>query len=165
MSKKQKRPYPTASHSIPAATTTVRSETAEVEELLAKGNSKLAVEQAKTLHKRSPNADTEQLLVTAYAARIASMEKHGLHPEAKALFEMVWERYPASRAKLTEARRVVAEGSLDDLLRPLNDPGLAPEERAAIEKGIVRKLVNPADLAGCTALPADHPLRVAAAAL
>ena len=139
--------------------------TAEIEQLLAKGNSKLAVELAKTAYKRSPNADSERLLVTAYAARIASMEKHGMHPEAKALFDMVWERYPGARNKLTEVRHTVAEGSLDDLVRPLNDPSLAPEERARIESAISRKVTNPADLANCAALLPDHPLRLAAAAL
>ncbi len=153
MSKKQNRPH-LASH-----------EAAEIEQLLAKGNSKTAVDLAKTAYKHSPNPESERLLVTAYAARIASMESHGLHPEAKALFDMVWERYPGSRARLAEVRAVVAEGSLDDLVRPLNDPALAPEDRSGIESALQRSLTNPADLANCATLVPDHPLRLAAAAL
>jgi hypothetical protein len=51
------------------------------------------------------------------------------------------------------------------LVRPLNDPGLAAEQRTAIDRRLQQEVWDLASLAGCKALPADHELRRAAAAL
>ena len=56
-------------------------------------------------------------------------------------------------------------GELAQLLQPFNDPELSFERRSAIELIIQTQVTNLSALAGCTALPPEHSLRVAAAAL
>ena len=56
-------------------------------------------------------------------------------------------------------------GELAQLLQPFNDPELSFECRSAIELIIYTQVTNLSALAGCTALPPEHSLRVAAAAL
>jgi len=51
-------------------------EAAEVRGLLAKGNTKSAVEAAKQLHKNVGTPASEALLVDAYLARAVSMVEH-----------------------------------------------------------------------------------------
>src|ERR1700686_1307675 len=98
----------------------------EVRALLARGSTKPAVELAKQIHKRFSTPASEALLVDAYTARIRSLLKVGLATEAKALLDLVKERYPSAKEKLLDMGVVVAsiQGSLDDLLAPLNDPAL-----------------------------------------
>ena len=55
--------------------------------------------------------------------------------------------------------------SLDEHVRPLNDPALGAAPRAAIDRALQREVWNLAVLARCEALPEDHALRRAAAAL
>src|SRR5439155_11248635 len=55
--------------------------------------------------------------------------------------------------------------ALDDLLAPMNHPELSAERRAAIEQAVQNGVADLAALAACPALPPDHPLREAAAAL
>ena len=50
-------------------------------------------------------------------------------------------------------------------MRPLNDPALDAKRRAEIEARVAREVRDLAALAECAALPAEHPLRKAAAAL
>ena len=66
----------------------------EIGRLIAKGNSKSAVEAAKLLHKKVGTPASEALLVDAYAARIRSMLEHRMTAEADALVAMVRQRYP-----------------------------------------------------------------------
>jgi hypothetical protein len=143
------------------------SEGREVHALLAKGSTKSAVELAKQIHKRYGTPASEALVVEAYGARIRSLLEHSLTAEAKALLELVRERYSSAKQSLAEIDIVVSssEGSLDDLVRPLNDPALPKERRAAIENAIKRRLTDLSALAQCAVLPADHPLRVGATAL
>jgi hypothetical protein len=139
----------------------------EVRDLLAKGKAKPAVELAKEIHKRCGWPESEALLVDAYAARIRSLWKTGLKEEAKALFELVDERYPSAAARLREVGVLLraSDGNLEELLRPLNDPALPQEIRRAIENAVRRQVYDLSALAQCAALPVDHPLRTAAAAL
>lgn len=139
----------------------------EVRRLIEKGNSKSAVEVAKGLHKRYNTPASEGLLVEAYAARTASLREHHMTAEADALVSMVRERYPAASAKLATAMHVSVfrEGSLDDLVRPLDDPALDREDRARIEEALSKRLDDLSALANCTALSAGHPLRTGAADL
>jgi hypothetical protein len=55
--------------------------------------------------------------------------------------------------------------AIEELVRPLNDPELSAERRAAIEAAIAREAVDLAALAECAVLPPEHPLRQAASAL
>ena len=139
----------------------------EVRGLLAKGKAKPAVELAKEIHKRCGCPESEALLVDAYAARIRSLWKTGLKEEAKALFELVHERYSSATARLREVGVLVraSDGNLEELLRTLNDPALPQEIRRAIENAVRCQVCDLSALAQCAALTADHPLRTAAAAL
>jgi hypothetical protein len=108
---------------------------ASVRQLIANGKSKAAVESAKELHKAQATAASEALLVDAYAARIQSLIDQNLEVEAAALLELVRERYPSARERL-QGRNGSAgrdSGGLEELLRPLNDPELSAERRAALE--------------------------------
>jgi hypothetical protein len=139
----------------------------EVRNLLSKGKTKPAVELAKDIHKRCGWPESEALLVDAYASRIRSLWETGLKDEAKALLELVHERYSCAAARLADVGVLVraADGNLEALLRPLNDPAVPQEIRRAIENAVRRQVYDLSALAECAALTADHPLRISAAAL
>jgi hypothetical protein len=143
------------------------ADAAEVERLLARRNSKAALESAKELHKRLGTPATEALLLQAYMARAQAMLEHGMAPEAQALLAMVRERFPSAGEKVKdlEARFMSAGDSLEELLRPLSDPALSADTRARIERAIRTGLTDPSALARSTALDPENPLRRAAAAL
>src|SRR5271157_5540500 len=126
-----------------------------------------ALELAKQIHKRAGTSASEALLVKAYGARIRALLKSGLAVEAKALLDLVRQRYPSARGALAEIHVDVAvrKESLDDLIRQLNDPVLEPERRVEIETIIRRELTDLGALAQNPALPAEHPLRAGAARL
>ena len=138
-----------------------------VEQLIAAAKSGPAVDFAKDVHKRRRSAASEALLLDAYGARISSLLERRLDKEAKALMDLVLERYPSARQRSAEWNAVVAarHGDLDALLEPLNDPGLPPDKHAAIAALVRRDVVDLRALAECRALPAEHPLRIAAAGL
>jgi hypothetical protein len=141
---------------------------ASVRQLIASGDHKTALERAKELHKASSTVASEALLVDVYAERIRSLLRRNLTVEAKSLLDLVRQRYPTARTRLDElTTRAVATpaGSLADLVRPLSDPDLVAAPRAAIEREIQREVWDLAALARCEALPSDHSLRTAAAAL
>jgi hypothetical protein len=140
---------------------------ASVRQLIANGKFKVAVETAKEIHKVHATAASEALLVDAYAARIQSLTDQNLAAEANALVGLVCERYPSARERLIRrnGHGGIEAGGLDELVRPLNDPELTAERRAAIEAAVARQAVDLAALAECAALPSDHPLRQAAFAL
>ena len=139
-----------------------------VRQLIANGKCKAAVESAKEIHKAHATAASEALLLDAYAARIQSLIDQNLAAEAKALQELVRERYPSARERLNGhngSAGMGGAGRLEELVRPLNDPELSAERRAAIEAAIARDTVDIAALAECAVLPSEHPLRTAACAL
>jgi hypothetical protein len=139
---------------------------AAVRQLIANGKFKVAVETAKEIHKAQATAASEALLVDAYAARIQSLIDQNLVVDAKALRDLVQERYPSARERLT-ARNVSAgthAARLAELVRPLNHPELDAQRRVAIEAAVARE-GDIAALAECAALPPEHPLRQAASAL
>ena len=108
---------------------------ASVRQLIANGKSKAAVEAAKEIHKAQATAASEALLVDAYAARIQSLIDQNLTVEAAALLELVRERYPSARERLhgRNGSAGMTAGSIEELLRPPNDPELSAERRAALE--------------------------------
>ncbi|MGA2773511.1 MAG: hypothetical protein ABSG26_22135 [Bryobacteraceae bacterium] len=140
---------------------------ASVRQLIANGKPKAAVEAAKEIHKAQATAASEALLVDAYAARIQSLIDRNLAAEAKAMLELVRDRYPSARERLNGRRGfgAIDSGRLEELVRPLNDPEISAERRAAIEAAIAREAGDLAALAECAVLPSEHALRQAASAL
>lgn len=143
------------------------NEHAQVEQLIAKGKMGHAVDIAKDIHKRVRNAASEELLVAAYTARILSLAERGLDIEANALLALVRERHASSHDRLREVAAILKArgGGIEGLLELLADPALAAEKRAGIECRIRGAADDPARIARCEALPPEHPLRVAAAAI
>lgn len=144
-----------------------QGERARVAQLIANGKTDVAVDVAKQIHKRCGGAASEALLVDAYLARIRSLIERNLAVEARALLDLVRQRYPASGQRLEAAETLFAarQGSLAALLAPLADPALPAEQRAEIENRLRRQLTDPREIAACDVLPPDHPLRSGAAAV
>ncbi len=165
--KKENRPHSTALESIPAGVDPSLALSAEVDRLVDQGHTKSAVDLAKDFHKRASSAASETLLVKAYAARISALFKSGLEVEARSLCDLVRQGYPAAKGVLGELGVVLhaRHTSLDDLLRPLNDPALAADRRVAIETALKRESIDLAGLAQCAVLAPEHPLRLGAARL
>jgi len=140
---------------------------ASVRQLIANGKSKVALDGAKGIHKAQGTAASEALLVDAYAARIRSLLGQSLAVEAKALIDLVRDRYPSARERLEEltASAAARAGTLDELVGPLNDPAITHERRSAIENAIQRHVRDLAALARCAALAPEDSLRKAACAL
>ena len=136
----------------------------EVNRLISKDKIKAALSRAKFHHKRLGTAESEMVLVDAYVARIREMMIKGFTVEAKALLKLVRRRHNCPDHRLAELNAVISlrEGRIDELVRPLEDPGLPPDQRAAIEKIITNELVDLSLLAGCETLPSGHPLKTAA---
>ena len=160
---------PNASTSFTAATSGGNAQALEtsIRQLLANGNSKAALENAKQLHKALHTAESERLLLEAYRARIQSLLDQNLASEANALLELVEERFPNAKAVLSDVGKMAAAqiGDLAALLEPLNDGELSAERRAVIEQIIETQVKDLRALADCSSLPHEHSLRRAAAAL
>jgi hypothetical protein len=138
-----------------------------IAQLLALKKTEQALDTAKDIHRRCGNRDSEALLLDAYVARVGSLIERGLERDASDLITLVRERYPAAAQRLRPSSAVLLarRGDLAPLLEPLNNPPVAPEAQAAIAAFLRRDLFDLRALAECAALPAGHPLRVAAAAL
>lgn len=131
---------------------------ARLEQLLAKGDTRAAVEAAKLLVREEPGAASEVLAVGAYAERIKALIAEGLGREAAALAAIVRERFPAHLSPWTslldEAR--FAAGDFDWILTELR--GASEEHRAALEERLLPWIVEPAALARSAALDPADPL-------
>jgi hypothetical protein len=138
---------------------------AHIQALLARGQSRDAVEAAKRCLKETPGPEAEALAVNAYEARIQALMTGGMHQEARALALLVGERFPAARARMATFIRQseVASGSFEPLLAELSNA--MPDRRREIEAMLTQSLHDPAVLADSTALPAHHPLKRAAIAV
>lgn len=138
-----------------------------IRQLIVDGKSKTALDNAKEFHKQQGSAESEILLIDAYLARIRALFDQNLVIEAKSLIALVRERFPSAKERLDNLNSAASArgGDLDELLKPLNDPGLSAERRAAIEQVIQNQVTDLAPLAGCAALPPEHGLRQAAAAI
>ncbi len=131
---------------------------ARVEQLLAKGDTRAAVEAAKLLVREEPGDASEALAARAYAERIQALIAEGLGREAASLASIVRERFPAQLSPWTslldDAR--FAAGDFDWILSELRN---APEERrAALEERLLPWIVDPAAIARAAALDPADPL-------
>jgi len=138
-----------------------------VAQLIALNKSDQALDFAKEVHRRCHSSASEALLLDVYGVRVASLMERKLEREARALMDLVRERYPSSRERLAEWEAVIAarQGDLSALLAPLNDPSLAAEKQAAIAGTVRRDEVDLQALAECRTLAAEHPWRAAAIVL
>jgi hypothetical protein len=135
---------------------------ARLEQFLAKGDTRGAVEAAKLLVREEPGTASETLAVSAYAERIKFLIAEGLGREAAALASIVRERFPAQLSPWTslldDAR--FAAGDFDWILSELSDA--SEERRAAVEERLLPWIVDPAAIARSAALdPADALAREA----
>ncbi len=145
----------------------VEARGAEIEQLLARGKVRRAVDLAKDLHKSRGSPESEALLVRAYRTRVEEMLRQGLTKDAQALLALVRERYPASFSACTDVQERLALRSgkgLDGLAR-LSAADLTDEERERLESLVRRSVADPRQVADFPALPATHPLRLEAAAI
>ena len=159
-------PQPSSLGAAPAADVPP-GDRAQVEQSIANGKFGFATEIARQVHKRLGNAASEGLLVDAYAARISSLAERNLDVEARALLEQVEQRHPTFRDRLREvaANLKARLGGVEGLLELLADASLTAEKRVSIEARIRFVAGDPVRIARCEALPPEHPLRVAAAAV
>lgn len=135
---------------------------ASVRAKLADGRSMSALKEAKDLAKRQPGPAADALLADAYAARIADLSRSGMLREAAEVVAVAQARFP-DRAELwaTASLDVAhASGDLSVLLGRWRDE---PDQRDALGAELRRTVRDPAWIADCAALPADDPLRTAAA--
>lgn len=138
---------------------------AHVQSLLARGQTREAVEAAKEFLKQVPGAEAEGLVVEAYQARIQALMTSGMYKEAGALAALVSARFPASQARVAPFIRQseIAGGNFNALLTELS--GAAPPRRRELEAMLTRAMHDPAVLADSASLPADHPLKSQAIAV
>lgn len=122
--------------------------------LMVGGKFKTALDRAKDAHRIYGTPASEALLIDAYMARIQSLTQTGLVREAASLLNLVRERFPAARNRLSllDAENQARSGSLDELLAPLNDPTLSPERVTIIERVIQERIYDPGMLASCGVL-------------
>ncbi len=137
-----------------------------VEDLLARGKSRDAVEAAKRSYKETRSVEAEALLVDAYAARIRALIATGMSREARELASLVVERHPGTRARvmpLVHESAARADGDLGPLLAALASADEAT--RRDLETTLRRVLTDPRVLVHNPALPDSDPLRQAARAV
>lgn len=137
-----------------------------VEDLLARGKTRDAVEAAKRLYKETRSVEAEALLVDAYAARIRALIATGMSREARELASLVVERHPGTRVRIMPLVResaARADGDLGPLLTALAAADQAT--RREVETTLRRALTDPRALADHPALPEGDPLRQAARAV
>ncbi|MEQ8763637.1 MAG: hypothetical protein RL885_06910 [Planctomycetota bacterium] len=139
----------------------------QVEEHLASGRVVEALSAAKVLFGAEPSPSSQELLVRTYAARISALLGANLPAEANALLLGVERDFP-DQSHLLEVPRIgswIRTGRLADVLAILREPDSTAERVRAAEEALRRWLIAPDEVAGCDALPEDHPLRQAAVAV
>jgi hypothetical protein len=133
-------PHPSSpvSAASPAAPALAR-ETEAVRQLIACGDYRGALDRAKEIHKSSRTPASEALLVDAYMERIRALMGRGLVVEAKALVDLVRQRYPSSRKRVDELLKPSGAGaaSLEELIRPLADFDLATADQRPVTNGML----------------------------
>jgi hypothetical protein len=155
------RPDSRKTDSSPGA---VRDEIQWIRQAIERQSSKSALARAKLLHKEVASPDSESILVEAYLARIEGMIAKDMPVEAESLLEMVITRFPQAADQTRQLQCTVAARTLNlqKLVEPLADMYSHRQWPEAVRNAIRGQIVDPADLAQCTTLPPDHPLRKAA---
>lgn len=122
---------------------------------------------AKQLHKEVASPDTESTLVEAYLARIEGMIVKEMLAEAESLLGLVITRFPQAADQARQLQCTIAARTLNlrKLVEPLTGIKSYRQWPEAVRNAIRGQIADPADLAKCTALPPDHPLRRAAASI
>ncbi len=161
------QPQPARKGGAESANAPLATEAVRIRELIAGQHSKAALEVAKGLYKRHATAESEDLLIGAYEARIRDLLKQGMSVEARSLLNLVGERFPSARGRLKEIQfeMCAGEDNLDELVAPLQDPNLAPAIREKIETAIRQRVHDLSALAQASSLPPTHPLREGAVAV
>lgn len=142
-----------------------RKRIAEVRDLLASGDGKAALKEARRLHKCAGTPEIAALVIEVAVARARSLLHRGLGHEARSLLDLVCgeHRDLESERALEIAELLAMAGDPAALVAPLADPQLEPERRRRIERAIARAVADPAALAACRTLADDHSLRRSAA--
>lgn len=135
------------------------TEPVDVEAGLAQGRHAEALRKAMALCEERPSDRARDLRLRAFLARADELIRRGREEEAAALVDTAAELHPEERGRVMRRRDylLARRGEVDALLAPL-----AVGERGA-EAELARWVVDPAHVAGCGALGADHPVRSAAA--
>jgi hypothetical protein len=137
---------------------TTESTRARLDRLLAKDDTRAAVEAAKQLVREQPGQESEALAVRAYVQRIRTLIAEDLGREAAAMASIVRERFPAhvsACAPVLEDARLAA-GDFDWILRELATAESA--QRAALEERLVPWIADPSAVARSPALDSADPL-------
>lgn len=126
-----------------------------------------AVNVAVGIHQRVRSAASEELRRDAWEAHIRWLVGREADREALARLNIVQALDPAMRERLKDVAPLLEarNGGVEGLMGLLADDGADPAKRASIEARIRREAGDPARIAACDVLPAEHPLRVAAAAV
>ena len=141
---------------------------ASVRQLIANGKIKIALETAKEITKRRERSPPKHC-----------WWRHTLRGFSRLSSRAWWSRQRLcstgagalsvrkdSGSKELSVSAAAHAGTIEELVRTIsNDPELSAERRAAIEQAIRNQVHDLAALAGCSALPQEHPLRKAASAL
>ncbi|MBI3181928.1 MAG: hypothetical protein HYZ28_07270 [Myxococcales bacterium] len=131
----------------------------KVRALIASGDTKGAVEQAKQAHALQRSPESEALAVEAYRARIDALRGRGLNLEADQLAALCQKRFRSASAAAPSAL-----GRLDELAR-LVRTAATEHERLVAQATLREQLSDPRDLLRCPSLAEDDPLRLSAAAV
>lgn len=136
---------------------------AALQALVDAGQLREAVDQAKDSVADEPTPENAAVLVDLYALRLAELADRGLDVEARALAEMVAERYlgAAARMGLPLLQLAFSSGDLGRLEPIGPDHPLRPE----LERQIERRLLDPRALVESPVLASDDPLRAPAEAV
>ncbi len=157
---------PHSSNTTGPSLSTIPGQIQGIQQAIARQSYKSALEKAKRLHKELASPESESVLVVAYIARIEGMIAKEMLVEAKALVDLVASRFPQASEQVMQLQCTLAAKTLDihTLLEPLAESFSHRQWPQVIQNAVRRQVLDPADLANCTALSHDHPLRKAATA-
>jgi hypothetical protein len=138
-----------------------------VHQAIERQSYKSALDKAKQLHKQMASPESEALLIEAYLARIRGMMAKNMLIEAKALTELMTQRFPRAVDQVRDLQCTLAAKSsdMDALVAPIAELTSPKQWPQSIQDAIRCDVTDPGALAECKSLRPDHPLRVAARAV